>query len=217
MNDIFKTIRDNLTRSYIFYIPDTIYNEFQQTEFKDLVPPGAINTIAFRNRKEEITADETKFSRVEIATKYNLFEENLFLLLDAQEKLTESQFQFLMNKYWEHLDIHVNITYLMYVNLGKYFVNLSENVRSLFKLQFDAFKVHHSEIKTKFSKLIKGSPFEEKTRGFSANTYLTTQTKKTPVLKPKPKKQQLISDADADAFLLESVFNIPIKMVTNVT
>ncbi|GAA4301161.1 hypothetical protein [Aestuariibaculum suncheonense] len=208
MNGIFTTIRDNLTRSYLFYIPDTIYNEFQQTEFKDLVPAEATNTIAFRNRKEEITTNETKFNRVEIATKCNLFEENVFLLIDAQEKLTESQFQFLMNKYWEHLDIHTNITYLMYVNLSKYFKDVSDNVTTLFKLQQDAFLKHHTEIKTKFSSFISGSPFKEKTGGFNVNEIGSEPIKKTTLKAKKTKKPQLISDADADAFLLESVFNI---------
>ncbi|MCR8668033.1 hypothetical protein NO995_10095 [Aestuariibaculum sp. M13] len=208
MNAIFTTIRDNLTRSYLFYIPDTIYNEFQQTEFKDLVPAEATNTIAYRNRKEEITTDETKFNRVEIATKCNLFEENLFLLIDAREKLAESQFQFLMNKYWEHLDIHANITYLMYVNLSKYFKDVSDNVTTLFKLQQDAFLKHHIEIKTKFSGFISGSPFKEKTGGFNVNEIGSEPIKKTTLKALKTKKPQLISDADADAFLLESVFNI---------
>ncbi|MFL1013227.1 hypothetical protein [Flavisericum labens] len=208
MNEIFKTVRDNLIRSYIFYIPEYLYKDFQQTEFKDLIPIEATNTVVFMNRKGELTANEAQFKRLEISTKCNVFEENVFLLIDAQSKLGESQFQFLMTRYWEHLDIHMNLTCLMSVHLAKYINGVPGNISELFKLQSGAFLKHHTEIKTKFFGFVTGSPFQDRSMHFNQNGKTSNETLKPKNNNIKPKKPQIISNADADAFLLESVFNI---------
>ncbi|RIA09387.1 hypothetical protein OE09_1219 [Flavobacteriaceae bacterium MAR_2010_72] len=221
MNEIFKSLRNNLAKSYIFYIPDKLYNVFQRTPIKDLVSYEATNRVAYVDRNGDTTTNEDLFKRLDIFAKYNIFEENVIILLEAQSKLDTDLFQYLLDKYWELLDSHTYITGLLFEHISNYIQNVPEPIKSLFDLQRDVFLTHHNKMRNTFTSLkskyigvdSKGA-FMGKFEGLGSNhkTSDTISVQKSTISKtPKPKKPPLITDTEADAFLLESVFNIKVK------
>ncbi|WP_338733473.1 hypothetical protein [Mangrovimonas cancribranchiae] len=220
MKDTFDTLRNNLTRSYVFYIPSKVYDDIQQTQLKDIIPYHITNTIVFLDDNNNPTEDTDELSKVELISKSNLLEKNIFTLIDAQESLTESQFKHLINKYWEHVETHTYLTHLMCTHLSEYIKDVSKNVSDMFALQSNYFSTHHSEIKRTFGVLLT-SMFNNTLLTYSKKKSNINKTplknKKTVSSKKKPpKKPQLISNEKADRYLLETVFNIPSKMTAKV-
>ncbi|RSK40401.1 hypothetical protein [Mangrovimonas spongiae] len=207
MKETFNTLRNNLTRSYIFYVPSKVYDDVQRTQLKDMIPYHLTNTIVYMDDDRKTIEDISEFNKVEIISKNSLFDENIFTLIDAQSKLSAPQFKHLINKYWEHVETHTYLTNLMYTHLSEYIKDASKNVSDMFLLQKDYFSTHHTEIKRTFGALL--------TSRFT-NALISYNKKPVQTKKQKPKKPQIISDEDADVFLLETVFNIPSKMTSKI-
>lgn len=214
MNDTFTIIRDNLTRAYIFYVPESLYHELQNSLLKDIIPIDATNTITFMDSDRNISTKITPVNKVQIISKGNILEENIFLLLDAQAKLNLEQFGYLLKKYRNHLDTHTYITNWMANNINKFFKDVSDVFKNMFITQSNTFKEHHDLIITKFgfveSKL-RSNRFKEKFASPDFKFTIPNLVKgkvENKTSKPRKNKTVIISDDEADAFLLESVFNV---------
>ena len=220
MNETFNFILDNLIRSYIYYVPKSFYNDLQKTEYKDLLAYTDVNTVAFIDKDKNPTLNKSLFNNIDIITKSKLLQENTFLLLEAQSLLDLEQFGYLLKTYREHLDIHTHITDWMSNNIAKDIIHATDDLKNMFNIQSAHFKSHQEEIQKKFGAVesqLKGielnNYFKEKFASPDFKHSLMTFFKRTDNLdnhtkKSRKKKKVIISDEEADAFLLESVFNV---------
>ncbi|WP_435133039.1 hypothetical protein [Formosa sp. A9] len=218
-NSIFETIRCNLTRVYIFYIPTSRWELVQDTIYKDTVPKELLDTVVFLDKEQKTTADVSKFQKFHFAEKGLIFDETMFMLLDAKETLSAAQFDHLFKKYWEHLDSFTFIAQWMHENIHTCFVAPEESIVSLFALQRQCFVKHHELMVQKYGQP-EGNSWMDDWRNkihtkvtvpVSLPDFQKKETKTLPVPKakqPVKKKQELISDEEVDALLLETVFHV---------
>ncbi|WMI70085.1 hypothetical protein [Mangrovimonas sp. YM274] len=218
-NSIFETIKNNITRLFIFYVPEILYDFIQDSIYRDIVPKQDINTVAFMDRDRKTSVDPARFEKYTLLEKSAVFEENVFVLLDAKEALGNTQFEHLFLKYWEHLDSFTMLSQWMHDNIHECIHLPSETIVELFAIQRQLFEDHRSIILQKY-----GNPkTRERIKKFTDNIKAqmaspnfkvtvpklhapTPPIKKSP--KPRKKKTELITDEEVDKMLLETVFNV---------
>jgi hypothetical protein len=218
--DIFTTIKDNLLKHYIIYVPTVLFSKLKGSIYEGVLPEDAANTLFYLFNPKEIIADVNEFSIVTLLEKSDILEGNLFKLFEAKKTLEEGHFEVILDKYKEHLEGHVFMTRWMYINIDKTFANLDVSIINMFKFQVEQFQKHSEELNNHFKIIPNKVP--NKTIALLEQlkeNYTSAELKITPTesLKPLPvskkpkrtKKQKLIiDDNEIDKFLLSSVFNV---------
>ena len=203
----------NLIRGVIFYIPESVFTKKQMRDFnfKSTLPFNKL-IIIDTTGKESFVDNSTQL----VATLYKvaLLEKNIMLLLEQQEKLTESNFRFLIDTYKKELQIYSSIARWLNNNLDTQIENCSKEVKMYFEVQLTAY-INHINAMQKY--------FGVDESYFSKNQLSNEELfKELPVLedlfgqdkkdiksnKNRIKKATLITDEEATNFLLETVFNV---------
>jgi len=222
---IFNTIRDNILKSYIFYIPKRYYPYIENTFIKDIIKPDMVNIIAYSNIEREITTNTLKFNVLEILNKNDQLNNNIDLLLERKEKLNETAFNHLLEQYKEHVDAHALIISWMSKNISIDLPLTPLHILQLFQSQASIFEKHYTKFYKYFDlvETVKNVEIDHyiKITNESHEESLFIETKNNvepPSINPKPKKlskkqkkEPLMTDEKARKFLLETVFNIDAK------
>ncbi|MWW23153.1 hypothetical protein [Algibacter lectus] len=218
--DIFTTIKDNLLRHYIIYVPTILFSKLKGSIYEGVLPEDAANTLFYLFNPKEIIADVNAFSIVALLEKSDILESNLFKLFEAKKTLEEEHFRVLLDKYKEHVEGHAFMTRWMYVNIDKTFANLDVGIINMFKFQAEQFQKHSEELNNHFK--IQPNKVPNETIALLEQlkaTYASTELKITPPepiqplpvsekAKPTKKQKLIIDDDEIDKFLLSSVFNV---------
>ncbi|OMP29939.1 hypothetical protein [Mangrovimonas sp. DI 80] len=218
-NSIFETIKNNITRLFIFYVPEILYDFIQDSIYRDIVPKQDINTVAFMDRDRKTSVAPARFQKYTLLEKSSIFEENIFALLDAKETLSKAQFEHLLKKYWEHLDSYTTLSQWMHDNIHECIHLPSESIVELFAIQKQLFENHRNLVIEKYGNPISNERirlFKERMEkqmdspNFKVTVPIllapTPPIKKSP--EPRKKKKELITDEEVDKMLLETVFNV---------
>jgi hypothetical protein len=222
MKDIFDNLRDNITSSYLFYVPLNVYEMIQDSGLKDIIPMEATDVILYIDSKKRSTVNPKEFNRIEIVAKSAVLDENSFQLFNEQRNLPESEFQFLLNKYYEHLNAHHYITQSLCHSLTKWFPDVEEDIKQLFTLQAQIFEKHYKNIIQNFNigkeagafktnsiiSRFENSYSNSKELNIKVPTFETPENDSSQLRPQRKKKPILITDDEAEIFILESVFNI---------
>ncbi|OUR90914.1 hypothetical protein A9Q87_13340 [Flavobacteriales bacterium 34_180_T64] len=217
MTATFDIIRDNLTRWYLFYVPDTLKEHSKTIAMLSSITPEHYNTVAYFEEEFKNSIDLEQLDHGKIITKGTILDQNMFTLFEAKETYDASQFKFLIEKYKEFLDTHCYITKWLYDNLPKFIKETPEDVINLFRIQYLAFEKHQNKfydhfnlspaklIEEEIKKRISDPNFKIKVPNlFDAKPENTPQKKQI-------KKTVLITEEEADLFLLNTVFNVPLE------
>ncbi|WP_053992910.1 hypothetical protein [Mangrovimonas sp. TPBH4] len=218
-NSIFETIRNNITRLYIYYVPEILYDFIQDSIYRDILPKEDVNTVVYMDRDRKTIFDPTRFQKYALLEKSSIFEENIFALLDAKETLSNAQFEHLLKKYWEHLDSYTMLSQWMHDNIHECIHLPSESIVELFAIQKQLFENHRNLVIEKYGNPVSNERirlFKERMEKQMASPNFkvtvpnlqapTPPVKKNP--KPRKKKTELITDEEVDKMLLETVFNV---------
>tara|TARA_R110001606_G_scaffold168335_1_gene312779 strand:- start:180 stop:848 length:669 start_codon:yes stop_codon:yes gene_type:complete len=202
----------------VFY-PLLIY--FHKFYFEHLIEQEEIKKIEWvfdvlivARKKLDIVFIDDKDESQEILNKRSLLNENLFDLVDYQIELKPAQFSFLMHKYQEYVFIIHHIAELMLNDVntrtdGKYKKHIA-----FFMTQEDALRHHKITIGDDFPEHRNTQEEEDYMRANIIDNFklpIIEQEETTPPpIKTKQKKEKLITDIEAQEFLLESVFKVTI-------
>ncbi|PWK18549.1 hypothetical protein [Xanthomarina spongicola] len=224
-NQVFQTIRDNIFRSYIFYIPKRYYPEIEKTFIKDIIKPDMVNIIAYSNLERKITTNTLEFNGLDILNKGDLLNDNIDQLFEQKEKVSETAFNHLLHQYKEHVDAHWIIISWMSKNILIDLPNTPLYIKTMFESQASLFNKHQTKFYSYFG-------LHETDNNIDINQYVKAANETiedTPIIEiieqeekqlivPKVKKsskktekESLITDEKARKFLLETVFNIDPK------
>lgn len=218
--DIFTTIKDNLLKHYIIYVPTILFSKLKGSIYEGVLPEDAANTLFYLFNPKEIIANVNEFSIVAILEKSDILEANLFKLFEAKKTLEEEHFKVILDKYKDHIEGHVFMTRWMYVNIDKTFSNLGVSIINMFKFQAEQFQKHSEELNNHFKILPNKFPNETITLLEQLKaTYASAELKITPPepikpvpvrqkTKPTKKRKLIIDDDEIDRFLLSSVFSV---------
>jgi hypothetical protein len=164
--------------------------------------------------------------------KKKILETNLFKLLEGKEKLKNDQFDFFIKMYLERVNFCLHISKWLNNNLASYKLEMNEEVKSAFQFQCDFFQQHSEHLNEYFSsneKLITQDPidvaqfieknFKELKESFAnqndngkaiidneAQNILKGEHKKE--VKAQMKKPIIITEHEADKFILKRVFKV---------
>lgn len=224
-NQVFNIIRDNLTRSYIFYIPERYYSYIEMTFIKDIIKPDMVNIITYSNLERKTYTNHIELNGFDVLNKENLLNDNIDHLIGQKETLSEIAFNHLVEQYKEHVDAHWLIISWMSKNVMKDIPSTPTIILGMFESQAFIFEKHQTKFNSYFG-------LQNTDQNIDINQYLKVasetveeplilETKKTvekpsdiQELKKPPKKEEqepLMTDGKARSFLLETVFNIDAK------
>ncbi|PWI31555.1 hypothetical protein DI383_02490 [Flavobacteriaceae bacterium LYZ1037] len=227
-NQVFNIIRDNLTRDYIFYIPERYYPYIENSFIKDIIKPDMLNIIAYFNSERKITSNTLEFNGLDILNKETLLNNTIDLLINQKEILSETAFNHLLEQYKEHVDAHGMIISWMSKNLLIDLPMTSSALLNMFKSQALIFEKHQVKFRSYFgfpeidkkvevnesikdeNPTIETTPFT-KIEIPEATPSVDEELKTTPEKVEKEEKEPLMTDEKARRFLLETVFKIDSK------
>ena len=221
-NQVLSNIRDNLSRSYIFYIPKQFYHYIEHTYISNIIRPDMVNIIAYSNLQHEITAIPSEINGLEILSKAKLLSENIHQLLEQQEVLNESAFKHLYDEYTDNASIHWVFTLWMSKNVLIDLPETSLDIKSMFEQQAVNFDTHLDKLESFFGKKETDKNLDideclemvmetvEELPLINASEplgkFIKADTTKKSV--SRKKKEPIITGSEARKFLLETVFNI---------
>jgi hypothetical protein len=160
-----------------------------------------------------------------ILGKATFLDKNMFLLLEQKRKLSTTELGFLLEKYDESLYFLVWASSWMQENLHSLKSPLSQEIGIYFEMQSEAFENHNSTFRKHFPlfkapapKKIAWSSFDEidipplrSLQSQKENNELVSILKTDGKTKAKKvKKPPLITDEQAQKYLLETVFKVKI-------
>ena len=132
----------------------------------------------------------------------------LFELVGLHEPLEEALFLFILESYKDHIMAMDYFFDLMLEDIQKRFKNDYKKYQSLFLLQSSYMKTHWQEINKAFPLYIERYNREIDTEAFLIENIFHKEQKVS-----KKSEKTLISDLEAQNFLLESVFKLDKKLL----
>ena len=235
INEIYDDLVDTLIEAYVFYVPREVVWQEMLDHLEGKIEDDFFDVCHVVVNGQFGDADLTKFQSLQFE-KVKRLEKNFFELLRLQRVLSEQEFHILITKYLDYVEFLASIAKWLLENLAKYRNPEDDlDVNSIFNVQWNQFAHHflelfgafgekHNYVITEFytipefmgkylpdfvqryTNFVERFPFPE-----GAKDFIETVTKKRQqTKKPKKKKEKpvLITDAEADLFLLETVFNV---------
>lgn len=154
LNEMIETFLHN----FIYYIPseiildgvlEQIENEIEDDFFDELSIFDNYNGIGIFNNEDAIEIN------TRLLEKRSLLEQNIFKLLEKSTELSSSEFQFIINKYFDQLILYLFLTKWLTDNLKKYNKEvLHIALIGAFKLQHENFNAHLRDLYTNFENLL---------------------------------------------------------------
>lgn len=230
-SQVFNTIRDNLFRSYIFYVPKQFYHYIEPTFLANVIKPEMVNIIAYSNLEREITTTPSQMDGFEILAKGDLLHDNLEQLLEQQESLSKKAFKRFLDQYLEHAGMYWVFSLWMSKNVGIDLPETTSAIQSMFELQHQAFDKHLDALDSYFgeqiseelsdpyqyidmvSDVIEDAPIKQIETPEIAPEKIAEEPpriepKELEIVVKKEEKEPPMTNAKARNFLLESVFGI---------
>jgi hypothetical protein len=208
-----EILNERANRFMLFYIPYELFpnlNDEQKKQAEDDLFFGRL----YLYKQDDIIVDfEKGLNQINLFSKKGLLENNLLRLIEIEEKGGNKSFYFLLEKYvsrikgWEYIFEWLNN------NAENNIVDLSISNKNLLQFQLDTTRLHLREIESHFGKK-DNIASEDPESIFFENKGLVIAKGKTvhDFIKEKndndKKRQPLITNAEADRYLLETIFNV---------
>jgi len=237
LEENFAKLRVNIFKSFIFYIPENLIPEDNEELRSNTNFVNALNKIILIKDINSIYELKNQHSLYYILQKKSILDTNLFTLLEKKEVLSKNQFSFFIEKYMELIKFCVIVSDWMNKNLNTFISTPTKEVKNSFQYQSDYFSKHFEylkkhffqinrniqdrnidilqQIETNFPELNNTLTTKFKTDVFQNNKkkniennsdYLNTKKESC----KKKKKTSIITETEAEYYLLKNVFNVTI-------
>ena len=219
LNDVYIALTKQLYVPLVFYIPKRIWIQFNKDVWEDKLYDNLFDKVVLINSKGSNALLKNGKSIHHIVVKKERLDRNTFKLLELQNDLNKMQFQFLLNKYCTQLDFCRR--------MSSWFVeNIREDIRGLkienfqsFDLQQKSFEDHWDYVQDSFKDApkIELSSNKEKLNKNDLKSFqdlikpsglFSGNIENEKIKKTKKEKKILVTEEEATAFLLKTVFNM---------
>jgi len=219
-----EILNERANRLTLFFIPYQLFPEFTDEQRKQAEDELFFGTLYLYKQGKIIVNFEKDFNQINLLSKKDLLANNILRLIEINEKGKKESFNFLLDKYasrikgWEYIYDWLNN------NAENNIVDLNASNKALLQFQLDITKVHLREIESRFG-ISDNIPSEQPENIFIENKDLVFTNGKTvhDIVKEKndnselvnksKKRKTLISNEDADKYLLKTIFNIQFESI----
>lgn len=150
-DQLYNELVNEFHKNYIFFIPskivpDDIINGPELTKIKDLLDRVLVIDNTF-----QIIPIEQLNSYIDIINKAYYLDKNIFKLLDKKGEISDFQFNFILEKYYEQVEFYYQTTEFYLSNLSlPIFDNINDTIKGLFTIQHNNYKKHLEELNKQF-------------------------------------------------------------------
>lgn len=216
LSEINNALIEALYKSFLFYIPQKVFE--QKPELIGVfIEQRIVDTLVLVNSKGEGKIVHEHLCWLEVMKKVNLLADNKFLLIESKGKYDKEQFNHLFNSYNIQLRFYIHVSKWMYEHVDEQYFNITTDQKESLRTQLELFEAHFKEVHQLFGakplSLLKSnfnfSKFNKEYPDFIKN--LKEKAKSKPLLPQeksiKKTKKVLITDKEAELFLIEHVFS----------
>lgn len=215
-NKDIEDLINGLYRPSIFYIPAVFFHNISEElkqKFKDY---RVTNELAILKHTGDTCYVEQCIPSLELLSKKNSLENNLFQLFKFKDQLKRSSFKFILDNYIENVSACIYVYGWLQGHVTDAIESLTEDQKALFDLQYRLVEQHQESIEKSFvfkkpietehiKKVITTNPHIFKDRKFNQ---LLTDVGKEKDNQKQNTKNLLLTDLEADEYLLKTVFNV---------
>lgn len=227
LNNEMQVLVNKIKAPSIFYIPKKLLSEFSKKDAYNLAKIGFFDTMFIIN-KQGVNKPVTNVNELLLLfDKAKILTSNVFQILVCKAQLDNATFHYLLVEYLKDLGSWIRVIKVVKDDAKKDLHYYKPYFQSYLDMQYNHLMNHQSELKKKFGywktefeigrifndsnfKLPKQQPKVDLNFN-KINEDTKEQTKKSTVssnpIKHK-KKPLILSDADADSYLLKTVFNV---------
>jgi hypothetical protein len=212
-NIIYNKLIDRVFYPILLYIPKDFGEIFKNDKKLGVFAKLVGFILAVENEEYNFIADKNS-NLLFIMGKMRLLESNIFDLIDAKQSLKKEQFKFLLNKYKTYLAGWAYITKVLDKDVASTDDALLLKYKGYITYQATMLQQHQNNLEKQFVEYKKTEyDFDLKAvildRIKQSNSKVTSN-QQNGNKKIRIKKQPLISNQDADDYLLKSVFRVNI-------
>ncbi|ARV06082.1 hypothetical protein BTO04_04915 [Polaribacter sp. SA4-10] len=211
VNVIYEELRDRTVYPFLLYIPKKYFAYFLEEEQVNQLH-WAFDVLILARKEMDIIFIDKQDESQEILNKRSVLNENLFDLVDYKIELKPAQFSFLIDKYQVHLFVMHHIAELMLIEVNKRTDGSYKKHLAFFILQEEALGHHKRSVGDDFPEHRKTQEEEDYMRANIIDNFKLPIIEQEEIIPPevniKKKKEKLITDLEAQDFLLEIVFKI---------
>lgn len=226
LNKIHDELIDRLYKPLIFYIPRKFWVEFDGEKWNDKEFDELFDTVVLIKRDGKNQALNNETSYFHILGKKEELDKNIYTLIDLKARLEISSFKFVIDKYCQHINFYIRVSTWLFEHVDNDIAEITQETINSFTFQKEAFEKHRNYLQKNFltpkqkndNGKIKSLTEEDlKSIRTLLNTSENVSTKKTITSREienqektkiiKKEKKVLVTEKEAEKFLLKTVFN----------
>ncbi|WP_418602806.1 hypothetical protein [Hwangdonia sp.] len=208
----------------VFYFPKALFPNLSAETKKMLMEYRFFEDIGIIKTNEDIRSLRIPTNALEIYKKDNVLEGNLFQLLEMKDRLGRESFRFLFDKYLSNVKAWIFGYKRLLENFDSCMPKTSKNKKIFFEYQCRALDDHLIKLNQKFQFNFKNTkttnlidvlskhksvfPFNKSIHHSLIRSIEKNDNEKERETKKPIKKQLLLTEKEADEFLLKTVFNV---------
>ena len=223
-----KEMESLLKRIYmpsVFYFPYELFPNLSPEIIKELEDYKFFEDFGVLKANGEVGLLRRPTNTLEIFKKSEILEGNIFQLLEMKERLKEPSFNFLLEKYISNVKVWIYVYKWLFDNIDKQILESDKKQKSLFEYHCVILTNHLEQLNLKFhfksneittadivgvlandNKILPldQSLFQNLQEGVKKEELINTKHK----VSKQTKKHLLLSEKQADSYLLKTVFNV---------
>lgn len=225
-----KDMEELLKRIYmpsVFYFPKALFPDLTPKAKKELDEYHFFEDLGVLKVDGDVGSLKKLTNTLEISKKDNVLEGNIFQLLELKERLKQESFRFLLEKYISHVKTWIYAYKWLLDNFDKQIPETDKNQKSLFEYQCVVLDDHLTKLTQKFQFNINRTERVDLVEVLKDNNRILPQNQplynnliqgvkegresKKQQSEKQTKKQILLTEYQADDFLLKTVFNVKLN------
>lgn len=229
IKDLYYTFGKNFLDASIIYIPENILILIEKLDLSSKAWSKFTNKVFVFEENGNNYFVEDELVSVKIMQKKYLLENNIFHLLKLKEEFLPITFYYILKKYNEQLNAYIRISRWLSDNTVN-LLDLTDDQKTAFKIQNQAFMTHHIEMIDVFGdfyKVISKKGLSRKSDniqetlkfvlesqpGISFTTIVNNETNPISNRKIKMSNVRELTKSYADELILKQIFNLDINAI----
>ncbi|WP_435416609.1 hypothetical protein [Polaribacter aestuariivivens] len=216
-HNIYKELVNKIYFPFLFFLPAEFKNLFKgEKEFK--IVEAITNVLIVLDDQHNNYLVEENDNLFFLLKKSSVLESNFFTLIDAKESLSRNQFIVLLDKYKLQIDFWTYISKELEAKSKDREDLLFQKYKSYFFIQLNAFTTHQIAIENQFNNPKRTEhSFDSVKHFFRIQKGFDEQNidlkKVVKISESSKKKLPIITNEEADTYLLKSVFGINLEVM----
>ncbi len=227
LNKIYDELICRLYKPLIFYMPRKLWVEFDGKKWNDKQYDELFDTVVLIKGDGKNHALKNEPSYYHILGKTQALDKNTYTLIEVKAKLETSSFEFVIDKYCQYINFYIRVSVWLTEHVEKDIAELSQETLNSFVYQKEAFEKHRDYLQKSFltpkqkqdegtnkslteedlksiRTLLNVSDEVTTKEGIISSDFEPPETTK----KAKKEKTVLMTEEEAEKYLLRTVFNV---------